>query len=1430
MAVEELESPLCRKRKRGYGRIKFIVNDRVEVRSTEDGFLGSWHPGTVIQCGKQKRHVRYDNILDEDGSTFLVDIVDVPDILDGESSTIYNERGHIRPAPPLKQFSNWDLPFGLCVDVNYEEAWWEGIIFDHNDGMKERSIFFPDLGDEMKVQIDHIRITHDWSEVTEEWERRGMWVFLELVEEVEQNSYVAVSVKQIWYDVRAKENFNKIKDWTCNVKELWRDLVLEVINDYFLLTMGEILKAIDLSKDDRLMEAPGRESGEPTADIHLNLERSSDKFPSVSNSDDRLTSKSNIPYDAVPNNAFVNCITLAENHLGKGDTSNFLDADQNSGNIIHIQEKYDLETLGERVSNTTAVADLHMSFPENEGLVQPESILPDIPEGISGQDCGTSGEVNYGAGSYKSNRQGGLSIRKRSTEWKPLILSEVELCPDSVHQYALASGRKIREQLKTDARKHIAYLGWKIEWKQHPNGYQPRQFRYTSPAIEGKKVVYMTLREVCQHIEKDTNMDSLLAKEDQRRTCSIDSNDSHPEILPLPDAEDIVERDYYPEAVLRYYLLPLESGHADVKRIVVPKARKHLLAEGWTFENPTIKGRGVIYISPQNQRFGSLRTACRKYIEEYLPKWISTGVIPLDVSRINEENTGLVDSDELSCCVSRLLQNEPELYNVNGAPASRLIGQCKPKRSKKLKSQDNQREMYSTSDSDISLPAILPPHSVEDVIEPEFCPEAVLRYYLYSLEKIPGDVKKCMILKARKHLLAEEWNLEYPTIKGRGMIYMSPQNVRFGSLRVACEAHIKECLPKWISSGMMPVDGLDINEEKMSQVDSDELASYVSQLLQKEPELSYLNEVPESRSTGHCKLKPSRNLKSRPPKIQKKRLPIRLQRSSKRVQKVCAPCSSNQKAQNVLSWLIDSNVLLPRSKVHYQARVIGRPMAEGRITRDGIKCSCCQKLYSIGGFGGHATGQRNCRSAAANILLENGKSLLDFQRQIMNEHRTRGTTKTPSRSGYLDENDGICSACQYGGELILCDNCPSSFHQSCMGLEDIPEGDWFCPACCCGICHQSKPEGSDDETLLTCSQCEHKYHAKCLGKSSVSMSGRCLKNWFCGKSCEKIHAGLHKLLGEPIAVGVHNLNWTLLKCADYETCDVGNGRNDLEVESYSKLNVALSVMHECFEPLKESYSGRDVVEDVIFSRRSKLHRLNFQGFYTVLLERNEEVVTVATVRIYGDKVAELPLVGTRFQYRRLGMCRILMDELEKRLMQLGVERIVLPAVPSVVDTWVNSFGFSKMTNSERSQFLDCTFLDFQDTVMCQKLLTKNRPALVLPTESHTKPPEVLPVSGGTGFDHQSSLVSEVYQEGDIDRNETTDLQIVDASAGNDGNLGNDAPTPVNMVKPANSKAEQSQNGNIPECSFEDGHRLKHDSTSNAAQYKYYERRKTSMKR
>ena len=65
-------------------------------------------------------------------------------------------------------------------------------------------------------------------------------------------------------------------------------------------------------------------------------------------------------------------------------------------------------------------------------------------------------------------------------------------------------------------------------------------------------------------------------------------------------------------------------------------------------------------------------------------------------------------------------------------------------------------------------------------------------------------------------------------------------------------------------------------------------------------------------------------------------------------------------------------------------------------------------------------------------------------------------------------NRDSCSICRDGGELLLCDNCPKSFHVSCLKLkpEDIPEGAWYCATCLVKIRKKSemnKNEGEDKE-------------------------------------------------------------------------------------------------------------------------------------------------------------------------------------------------------------------------------------------------------------------------------------------------------------------------------------------------------------------------------
>ncbi|KAB1225748.1 hypothetical protein CJ030_MR1G029250 [Morella rubra] len=477
--------------------------------------------------------------------------------------------------------------------------------------------------------------------------------------------------------------------------------------------------------------------------------------------------------------------------------------------------------------------------------------------------------------------------------------------------------------------------------------------------------------------------------------------------------------------------------------------------------------------------------------------------------------------------------------------------------------------------------------------------------------------------------------------------------------------------------------------------------------------------------------------------------------SSKRVKQVVAPKSSHHNPRTVLSWLIDNNVVLPRAKVRYCSRKNFHSMAEGRITRDGIKCSCCEKVFTLSNFEVHAGSKY--RRPAANIFLEDGRSLFDCQMQVIRgkktgsyARKTRGRNKGTSHEG---ENDNICTVCHYGGELVLCDECPSAFHQGCINLKDVPDGDWFCPSCCCAICGHMKYRNNSaqpvDGSLHTCNQCEHKYHIGCLRNRGEDRLQTCPEEkWFCCKKCAQILLGLQKILGKPLPVGEDNLTWKLLKPMTPDTHDV-----EALSENHSKLNVALEVMHECFEPIKESRTQRDLVEDVIFTRGSELKRLNFRGFYTVLLERDDEIIAVATVRIHGEKVAEIPLIATRVRYRRRGMCRILMNELEKMLMELEVKRLVLPAIPSVLNTWTTSFGFTKMTDFERVQFLDFTFLDFPDTVMCQKLLRKNPSADSSP--SGRQPDLVYRNRDNTDLD-----VSEVYQAEHNDESRFMEQELV----------------------------------------------------------------------
>ncbi|XP_026422540.1 uncharacterized protein LOC113318575 [Papaver somniferum] len=763
----------------------------------------------------------------------------------------------------------------------------------------------------------------------------------------------------------------------------------------------------------------------------------------------------------------------------------------------------------------------------------------------------------------------------------------------------------------------------------------------------------------------------------QKKILTPADSGSTEKLMWLPVGTDVLpEAKYFPEALEEYLNRDLvkvknnDSRACDLRL----KARMHLSYMGWTIEyrmRPNGKRADLRYISPKGGTpLYSLRCACLQAIE-----FPSRRQVPLSMI-CREDKVGA--STPVLC-----LEPEP-LYSDN-------FGSDKtPHTRRKLNVH----------------------------VEPEYCPQAVRDYmngYQCNERRLRnGKNVNHLREKVKKHLSAEGWTFSLRFLKDnrRDFRYTSPSSsVSYKSLVAACEGYVKEVAEfmspfshdKFLTTIMHP-EVLRICYTKPSgSLQQPKVNPEVGIILEKISRDEQLKKT----TNGYSPLSEENSMRTKVSRTQfgNECNSNHLPRSSKRARQVVAPRSGHCSPRTIVNWLIENDVVLPREKVCYLSVRDDSAIGQGKINPNGIKCSCCQNVFGLYKFGLHVGSSYTPPSAR--IYLEDGRSLLDCQKQLQEKcSNIYAQKKDLVHKG----NDEICSICHHGGTLLLCDQCPSSFHLNCLGLEDVPVGNWFCPFCRCRICGQQSKLDCDSEEhptekkVMRCDQCNHEYHVECVGERGLSMQDRNNQNsnWFCSIRCEKIYAGLHKLLGESVPVGKDNLSWTILKSKNDARQPFVPSEIKLAMECQSKLNVALAIMHECFEPIKDT--RRDLIEDVIFNKTSDLNRLNFWGFYTVILEREDELISVAAVRIHDEKFAEVPLVCTRVQHRMQGMCRTLFNILEEKLGQLEVERVILPAIPQVLQTWTTSFGFSRMTNSERLEFLPYTFLDFQDTRLCQKFL------------------------------------------------------------------------------------------------------------------------------
>lgn len=119
---------------------------KVEVRSDEDGYRGSWYTAVILgSIGEDKYLVEYQTLKTDDETELLKEEI---------------RASHIRPYPPLVQrvcrFSRLE-----AVDAWYNEGWWTGNVSKILKGSTYQ-VYFRSSNEEMVFKHGDLRPHQEW--------------------------------------------------------------------------------------------------------------------------------------------------------------------------------------------------------------------------------------------------------------------------------------------------------------------------------------------------------------------------------------------------------------------------------------------------------------------------------------------------------------------------------------------------------------------------------------------------------------------------------------------------------------------------------------------------------------------------------------------------------------------------------------------------------------------------------------------------------------------------------------------------------------------------------------------------------------------------------------------------------------------------------------------------------------------------------------------------------------------------------------------------------------------------------------------------------------------------------------------------------------------------------------------------------------------
>ncbi|CDP07019.1 unnamed protein product [Coffea canephora] len=437
------------------------------------------------------------------------------------------------------------------------------------------------------------------------------------------------------------------------------------------------------------------------------------------------------------------------------------------------------------------------------------------------------------------------------------------------------------------------------------------------------------------------------------------------------------------------------------------------------------------------------------------------------------------------------------------------------------------------------------------------------------------------------------------------------------------------------------------------------------------------------------------------------------------------------------------------TRLSYYAK--GKLLGSGYKSGSGIFCYCCNRVVSPSQFEAHA-GCASRRKPYLQIYTPDGVSLHEWSLAIKKNIQLS-----------TDDSDDVCSICQGMGELLCCDMCPRAFHKECVNLPSIPKDNWYCRYClnmiekekfvehnanavaagrvagidpveevkkrCVRIVGVSEPEvggcilcrghdfSSSDfgpRTVILCDQCEKEYHVGCLKEHGLDdLKELPNENWFCSKECSSIHSALQQLISD----GDKELPYFLLSMIQQKREDQGAedkiswrlllGKAASE-ENRKWLSGAVSVFHDRFDPIGDSNKGRDLIPVMVYGRSNRDQ--DFAGMYCAVLTVNSTVVSAGIFRVFGQDVAEVPLVATSTAFQgkaSSGYFQSLFFCIENLLASLNVRDLVLPAAPEAECIWKNKFGFQKIRAEQLKQFKkDYQMMIFQGTTVLHRSVAR----------------------------------------------------------------------------------------------------------------------------